>query len=118
MQLPVADVYRDDLGSPALQEAVRETAGGRAYVETTSARDVQAEVAQSSLHLQTASTYVWQDLSGDLDHVRIADGVTRPADGDTVDDNGAALDQYLGALARRRKLSGHKCAVEAIGRST
>ena len=51
MKLAVADVDRHDLGRAPLQQAVRETAGGRASVESPPADHGQREVVEGGIEL-------------------------------------------------------------------
>ncbi len=55
MQLAAADVESDHAGRPALEEDVREPAGGRADVERVASLDVDAELVERVRELLAAA---------------------------------------------------------------
>ena len=113
VQLAVADVDGDDLPGSALQQAVRESAGGRAGVEGPHTVDRDPESVEPGGQLLAAATHV--DACRALHH----DGVGGRDEsgrlvGNRARDGDATLgDDFNGAFAARSETSPDELRVEA-----
>jgi hypothetical protein len=95
VELTMADIQRDDVVGTALQQAVREPAGGRADVECSSALDFDVEHIERMVQLGRTSTDELGSWALDPERVCGIDLSRRLVGNRAVDQHAIGRDQRL-----------------------
>ena len=103
IELPVADVERDDVARAALQQDVGEAAGGGADIERAAALDVDVERVERVRELDAAAADVGMVGRGQLDAASLADRRAGFRHDVAVDAHLAGENQRARPFARRRQ---------------
>ena len=106
MQLAAADIDGPHARRAALQQAIRESAGGRSHVKTYASSDIDSEMIDRGRELPSSAAHVRHGLKH-FDAAGGIDAVSRLVAFLSVDHDLPGDDQRAGFLARR-----YECALE------